>query len=53
MPFDPQKVPEGPAADLFYSGKTGKPITDEQWDIQKARLIEHNAYPFDTKEQDA
>lgn len=40
MPFDASKVPDGPAADLFYDGETGEGITDGAYDEQKRRLIE-------------
>lgn len=41
MAFDESKVPEGPAADLLYDGKTGEGITDEQYDTMKARMLAH------------
>lgn len=28
--------------DLFLDGKTGQPISDEEWDVQKGRLNENN-----------
>lgn len=41
MAFDSSKVPEGPAGDLFYDGRTGEGLTDEEYDEQKRRLLEH------------
>ncbi len=52
MPFDESKVPAGPARDYFYSGRTGEPTTDEEWDEQKARLVAAGApLPWEQKEE--
>lgn len=42
MPFDESKVPEGPAADWFYSGKTGEGLTDEAYDVTKQRFVDND-----------
>jgi hypothetical protein len=49
-PFDPAKVPDGPLADLFYDGKTGEGISDEEWDTQRDRARQYDAWPFDDTE---
>ena len=52
MPFDASKVPAGPAADLFYDGKTGEGITDEQYDVQKQRFLDGGVTPpWEEKEE--
>jgi len=48
--FDPTKVPYGPAADLFYSGRTGRGLTNEEWDEQRRRLRLAGTDPFETRE---
>lgn len=45
MPFDASKVPDGPAADLFYDGKTGEGITDAEYDEMKRRFVKHDETP--------
>lgn len=56
MPFDPEKV-DPQHADLFYHGGppdedgTPRPLSDEQWDAQKARMTENGDWPFETKEE--
>lgn len=45
MAFDETKVPDGPLRDWFYDGRTGEGLTDEEWDEQKRRALEHDAYP--------
>jgi hypothetical protein len=32
------------AADLFFHGSDGRPLTDEEWDQQKARLNADNMH---------
>lgn len=49
MPHDSSKVPTGTLTDFFYHGHTGGPLTDAEWDVQRARLREHGADPFDTR----
>jgi hypothetical protein len=46
--FDESKVPDGPAADWFYSGKPGESderegLSDEEYDETKARMLKHVA----------
>lgn len=36
--IDPHEV------DMFFDGRTGMPLTDEQWDEQKRRLIQDNTH---------
>lgn len=51
MPFDESKVPDGPAGDWFYSGKDGRPLTDEEYDITKQRFVDAGApLPWENKE---
>ncbi|MET0911415.1 MAG: hypothetical protein ABWZ99_18265 [Ilumatobacteraceae bacterium] len=35
--FDRSKVPDGPAADYFFDGRTGRGLTDHEWDEQSRR----------------
>lgn len=52
MPFDESKVPEGPAADWFYSGKTGEPLTDPEYDATKQRFIANSLpLPWEPKKE--
>lgn len=52
MAFDESKVPEGPAADWFYNGRTGEGLTDEAYDETKARFIENELpLPWEQKEE--
>ena len=44
--FDRSKVPDGPLADYFYDGRTGRGISNEEWDEQRRRLREHDDDPF-------
>ena len=32
--------------DLFYNGSDGSRVSDEQWDEQKARLVEAGEWPW-------
>lgn len=53
MAFDETKVPAGPARDYFYSGRTGEGITDEQYDIQKQRLLDAGVkLPWEQEEEE-
>jgi hypothetical protein len=45
--FDPAKVPAGPLGDLFYDGRTGRGLTNAEWDEQRARLREAGDDPFE------
>jgi len=36
--FDRSKVPEGPAADWFFDGRTGRGLTNEEYDEVVRRL---------------
>lgn len=44
--FDRSLVPDGPLGDLFFDGRTGRGLTDAEWDEQRRRLREHDADPF-------
>jgi hypothetical protein len=44
--FDRSQVPNGPLSDLFYSGKDGRGLTNEEWDEQRRRMREHGVDPF-------
>lgn len=35
--FNPDLVPEGPASDYFYDGRTGRGLTNAEWDEQCER----------------
>lgn len=43
VPLNGHQVPAD-QVDLFLDGQTGQPITDEQWDEQKARLQADNSH---------
>lgn len=45
--FDRTKVPAGPTSDLFFDGRTGRGLTNEEWDEQRRRLRDHDADPFE------
>ena len=45
--FDRSLVPDDPRADLFFDGRTGRGLTNEEWDEQRARLREHGDDPFE------
>lgn len=44
--FDRSKVPDGPVGDLFFDGRTGRGLTNEEYDIQLARFREFGEDPF-------
>jgi hypothetical protein len=46
--IDGHRVPAH-LADMFYDGRTGERITDEEWDEQRRRLREHGGDPFEEK----
>lgn len=39
--FRRELVPEGPAADMFFDGRTGRGLTNAEYDETKRRLLEH------------
>lgn len=45
--FDRSKVPDGPLADLFFDGRSGRGLTDAEYDEQKRRMRAHGAWPLD------
>lgn len=54
--FDRSKVPDGPAGDYFYDGRTGRGLTNEEWDELSRRAEADpdlwealHGRPFDTK----
>lgn len=51
-PFDPELVPLE-HADLFHHGDDGRGLEDEEYDAQKARMIESGTWPFPTQKEDA
>jgi hypothetical protein len=44
--FKPELVPSGALGDMFYDGRTGRGLTNEEWDEQRRRLAEHGEDPF-------
>lgn len=53
-PHDPDLVPKGPAADWFYSGKDGTPLTDEQYDEMKQRWVDSGSpLPWDQQKEES
>lgn len=44
--FERAKVPEGPLGDLFFDGRTGRGLTNDEWDEQRRRLRAAGADPF-------
>ena len=47
--FDPALVPDGPLGELFRDGRTGRGLSDAEWDEQAARWREAGVSPFDTE----
>lgn len=47
--FDREKVPAGALGDLFFDGRTGRGLTNAEWDEQRARLRAHGEDPFDAR----
>lgn len=35
--------------EYFIDGRTGEPISDEEWDEQRRRLREHGDDPFESR----
>ena len=44
--FNRMLVPDGPTGDLFFDARTGRGLTNAEYDEQKARLIEHGGWPL-------
>jgi hypothetical protein len=44
--FDRSKVPDGPVGDLLIDGRSGRGLTDAEYDEQLARFHEHGEDPF-------
>lgn len=40
------KVPDGPIGELFFDGRTGRGLTNAEYDEQKRRLLEHDGWPL-------
>ena len=39
--FDRSRVPEGPAGELFFDGRTGRGLTNDEYDETVRRYREH------------
>lgn len=44
--FDRAKVPAGPVGDLFFDGRTGRGLTDAEYDKQLVTFRAHGEDPF-------
>lgn len=44
--FDRSKVPTGPLGDLFFDGRTGRGLTNAEYDEQLARFRAHGEDPL-------
>lgn len=51
--FDRSLVPDGPVGDYFFSGRTGRGLTNEEYDTLRDRMREHGGWPLDHLEDDA
>lgn len=56
MAFDPERVPRE-HADLFYHGRPAedgspRPLSDAEWDAQKAEKLAGGVWPFVSKEEE-
>lgn len=43
--FDESKVPDGPAGDWFFSGRTGAGLSNDQFDTMKQRWLDAGLTP--------
>ena len=45
--FDRARVPDGPWGEWFFDGRTGRGLTDDEYDEMKRRFQAAGDWPFD------
>lgn len=51
--FDRSKVPDGPLGDYFFDGRTGRGLTNAEWDESLPRVIAAHGGKNPFREEDS